>query len=97
MLNGEIIGTHFFKRTINGKIYLDFLKNHLLGYLEDIPLNVRQRSLFQQKGTSTHYTRVLRTFLNEQYPNRWVGRGVLIVWPPRSTDLNPLNIFYGGT
>jgi len=36
------ITTYFFEQTINGKIYLDFLRNHLPDYLEKIPLDVRQ-------------------------------------------------------
>jgi len=29
--------------------------------------------------------------LNETFPNRWVGRGSIINWPPRSPDLTPLD------
>jgi len=39
--NDQIIGPHFFERTINSPIYLDFLQNNLLIYFEDILLDVR--------------------------------------------------------
>jgi hypothetical protein len=27
---------------------------------------------------------------------RWIGRGALIAWPPRSPDLTPLDFFFWG-
>jgi hypothetical protein len=29
--------------------------------------------------------------LNDTFPNRWIGRGSIINWPPRSLDLTPLD------
>ena len=55
IINGYIIGPHFFERTINGEMYLDFLRNDLPGYLEEIPLNVRQRMWFQHDGAPAHH------------------------------------------
>jgi hypothetical protein len=34
--------------------------------------------------------------LNRMYPNRWIGRGGLRYWTPRSPDLNPLDFFLWG-
>ncbi|KZC07313.1 hypothetical protein WN55_07724, partial [Dufourea novaeangliae] len=34
--------------------------------------------------------------LNELYPNKWIGRGGLVSWPPRSLDLTPLDFFLWG-
>lgn len=31
----------------------------------------------------------LREYLNEHFPNRWIGRGEPIRWAPRSPDLTP--------
>lgn len=30
------------------------------------------------------------------FPNRWIGIGGTIPWPPRSPDLNPLDFFLWG-
>jgi hypothetical protein len=35
-------------------------------------------------------------FLYQEYPNRWIGRGGLRHWPPRSPDINPLDFFLWG-
>ena len=34
--------------------------------------------------------------LNDTYPNRWIGRGSTINWPPRSPDLTPLTFCLWG-
>ncbi|XP_036150569.1 uncharacterized protein LOC118648339 [Monomorium pharaonis] len=34
--------------------------------------------------------------LGDRYPNRWMGRGGPIAWPPRSPDLNVLDYFVWG-
>ncbi|OXU19485.1 hypothetical protein TSAR_006288 [Trichomalopsis sarcophagae] len=73
--NGQVIGPHFFERTINGQMYLEFLENDLPGYLENIPLAIRLNLWYQQDGAPAHYARIVRTFLNQQFPNRWIGRG----------------------
>ncbi|CAF4927346.1 unnamed protein product [Pieris macdunnoughi] len=51
---------------------------------------------FQQGGCPAHYSRLVRNHLNEEYPDRWIGRGGTISWPARSPDLNPLDFFYWG-
>ncbi|GBO37895.1 hypothetical protein AVEN_81984-1 [Araneus ventricosus] len=37
---------------------------------------------------------MVRHFLNATYPARWIGRGGPVAWPPRSSDLNPLDFFF---
>ena len=33
---------------------------------------------------------------NDTFPNRWIGRGSTINWPPRSPDLTPLDFCLWG-
>ncbi|KYN14904.1 hypothetical protein ALC57_12879 [Trachymyrmex cornetzi] len=51
---------------------------------------------FQQDGTPSHYARSSRNALNILYPNKWIGRGSLTPWPPRSPDINHLDFFLWG-
>ena len=51
---------------------------------------------FQHDGAPPHYTIRVREFLNEIFPNRWLGRGGPVVWPPRSPDLTPLDYYLWG-
>jgi hypothetical protein len=36
------------------------------------------------------------TTLDESFPNRWLGHGGPIAWPPRSPDLTPLDYYIWG-
>jgi len=38
----------------------------------------------------------VRNFLDIEFPNRWIGRSGEIEWPPRSSDLSPLDYFFMG-
>jgi len=51
---------------------------------------------FQHDGAPPHYTRHVREYLNESFPNRWLGCGGPVAWPPRSPDLTPLDYYLGG-
>jgi len=51
---------------------------------------------FQHDGAPSHYTRHVTQHLNDTFPNRWIGRGGTINWPPRSPDLTPLDFCLWG-
>ncbi|GBM49030.1 hypothetical protein AVEN_153546-1 [Araneus ventricosus] len=52
--------------------------------------------IFQQDGTPPHWGMIVRDFLDENFPDRWCGRGGPIPWPPRSPDITPLDFFLWG-
>ena len=82
--------------TTMGNTYEVFLRNELQGLLEDIALMIRSQMYFQHDGAPPHYTRNVREYLNESFPNCWLGRGGPIAWPPRSPDLIPLDYYLWG-
>ncbi|KAJ4442536.1 hypothetical protein ANN_04123 [Periplaneta americana] len=47
-------------------------------------------------GASPHFDRRVRNRLNATFPDRWIGRGGPVPWPPRSPDLSPLDFFLWG-
>ena len=59
--------------------------------LENIPLQVRQQLWFQHDGAPAHLALDVNVF-----PNRWIGRGAPVQWPPRSPDLTPMDFFIRG-
>jgi hypothetical protein len=81
---------------MTGDSYLQFLQNDPPEHLEDIPLDTRRHMYLQHDGSPIHYTRKVTQHLNNTYPNRWIGRGSLIHWPPRSPDLTPLDFCLWG-
>lgn len=96
ILNGQIIGPFELPENLNGEIYHDFLEDELPNLLEDAPLATRRAMWLQNDGCPAHYARGVRNYLDQTYPQRWIGRLGPILWPPRSPDLNPLDFFYWG-
>lgn len=96
ILNGQIIGPFIFNGHLNGQVYLNFLRNELPALLEDVPLQTRRDMWFQHDGCPAHFSLGVRNFLNENYPNCWIGRGSLFPWPARSPDLTVLDFYLWG-
>lgn len=96
ILGQYVVGPFFFDRHLNSQVYSDFLRHDLPILLEDIPLMVRQRMWFQHDGAPAHYGIGVRNFLNHEYPQRWIGRGGPVNWPPRSPDITKPDFFLWG-
>jgi hypothetical protein len=86
-------GPHVLPAHLTGNDYLQFLREELPVMLEDVPLTVRQKMLFQHDGAPAHCSLRDRQFLTESYPQWRIGRGGPVAWPSRSPDLNPLDLF----
>ena len=84
-----------FSDRMRGQNYLDFLQNELPKQLEDVPLAARIAVYFQHDEATPHHTRHVMQHLNDAFPNRWIGRGSTINWPPRSPDLTRLDFLWG--
>lgn len=96
ILNGELIGPFELPSRLNGERYRHFLEHELPLLLEDVNIELRRTMVLQNDGAPCHYATQVRNYLNEAYPNRWIGRGGPISWPPRSPDLNPMDFFIWG-
>lgn len=81
---------------LTGRAYLNFLQEQLPELLEDVPLDRRQGMWYQHDVAPAHFTHIVRDWLDESFPNRWIGRGGAVNWPARSLDLNPLDFFLWG-
>lgn len=83
-VNG-IIGPYFHtNNTVNADHYLDMLENF---FIDNLPLKLRFEGYFQQDGAPCHYTRNVRQFLDQKFPQRLIDRPGPIMWPPYSPDL----------
>lgn len=89
----RIYGPHFFDENISGNNYLEMLQNKLLPALREHGYRNR---IFQQDGAPAHYARIVRTFLDQHFPGRWLGRCGPMIWAARSPDLSPLDFFVWG-
>lgn len=96
ILNERLIGPYFFEENLNGPRFLRFLQNELTNDIDELPLNEILNLHIQLDGAPIHNMLLVRNWLNENYPNHWIGRNSpLIGWPPRSPDLTPLDFFMG--
>jgi len=96
VLGNKFIRRFVFDKNLTGNRYETFLRNQLPGLLEDILLMIRSQMYFQHDGAPPHYTRHVREYLNESFPNRRLGHGGPVAWPPRSPDLTPLDYYLWG-
>jgi len=87
------MGSLYLKSDWTFKCYLHFLEDELPALLEDIPLHNRWEMLLQQDGAPPHFRRQVTAFLNQHFQNHWIWRQVLVAWPPRSSDLTPLDYY----
>lgn len=92
----KVIGPYFFDARLDGRVYLEFLDTEVPLLLEDIPLDVRRQMWFQHDGAPPHSSGPVVNWLNENYLDRWIGRGGPVPWPARSPDLTPLDYFLWG-
>ena len=96
IVNETLIGPFELPARLNGESYLHFLQEELPGFLEDVPLLVRRNMWFMHDGCPAHVSHPVREHLDRTFPQRWIGRGGFIQWPPRSPDLNPMDFFLWG-
>lgn len=99
ILGSEIIGPFFIDGNLNGPKYLDLLITHVVPAMKESAANQNipwEEVFFQQDGAPPHFSVDVRNYLNEIFPNRWIGRKGPILWPPRSPDLTSLDFFLWG-
>jgi hypothetical protein len=83
-------GTFIFaKVTATATTYLDMLGNYAVA-------KILKGYFFQQNGAPPHYANTLTDLLNKQFPDKFVGRGGPLAWPPRSSDFTPLDFLVCG-
>ena len=75
VLCNKLIGPFVFDNILTGNTHEVFLGNEFPGLLEDILSIIRSQMFFQHDGAPPHYTRHVTEYLNESFPNRWLGRG----------------------
>jgi len=93
LLGNKLIVAFVFDSNLMGKTYEVLLINGLPGLLEEILLMIRSQIYFQHDGTPPYYNRHVREYVNESFPNCWLGRGGPVAWPLRLPDLTPLDYY----
>jgi hypothetical protein len=97
IIREHVLGPHFFEGHLNGQMYSEFLRNECTDLIDQLPLNVVRNMIFQNYDAPAHFHSQVVNFLNQEFPENWIGRGRghLIQWPPRLPDLTPLDFLMG--
>ncbi|KAG8278502.1 hypothetical protein J6590_019134 [Homalodisca vitripennis] len=61
----------------------------------DLPNKVEHRMWMQEDGTPRHYAIAVHNTLNDQFPDKWIGRAATISYPIHSPDLTYLDYPWG--
>lgn len=102
IIGEQIIGPIFLQGSLTGERYLEMLRDDIVPALAvlypngedpDIP---NEQVWLQQDGAPPHYALLVRQYLDQTFPGRWIGRRGAMEWPPRSPDLTPLDFFFWG-
>ena len=96
IIGDYLIGPFLLPHRLTGDGYRIFLETTLADALDNLPLAVTRGMWFMHDGAPAHFSQTVRTILNNEYRNRWIGRGGPVPWPPRSPDLNPLDYYIWG-
>ncbi len=76
IINTTVVGPVFYEGTITAQSYLQLLTIDVDDFIDDaIPLQALPRLWLQQDGAPLHYVSAVVEYLNEQFPDRWIGRG----------------------
>ncbi|KAF6779840.1 hypothetical protein AHF37_00695 [Paragonimus kellicotti] len=91
--NQTLVGPYFFDGDFNSQTYLQSFTDVLKPYLDSLSPDVRNRMFFQHDAIRTHCAKLVQSWLDENFPSRWIGKNGKIDWPPRSFDLTPMTFF----
>lgn len=94
--NNDLFGPYFLPGRVNGEHFLQFLMAEHANMWENIPLESRLAAWFQLDGCPAHFHRNVRNWLDNNFPEKWIGRNGPVSWPPRSPDITPLDFFIWG-
>ena len=87
MFRRSIVGPIFFETTIDREVHNDIIINSISKMEEE-----ERHCWLQQNGATCHIAREAMDLLKEHSGNRLIYKGL---WPSRSQNLSPTDIFSG--
>ena len=88
----KVYGLYMFSEpTVTGITYLDLLQQFLQPQL--IQDGILDYVVYQQDGTPPHFALIVRNYLTDTFPRKWIGRASLGLWSPHLPDLTPKDFF----
>jgi hypothetical protein len=90
----RLVGPHVFQQCQTDNVYSDFCLNGLPRLLKNVPLAVG--AWFMHDGAAAFLAHLcgIHSKINTYHDN-CIGRAGPLSWPPRSSDLSPLDFWLG--
>jgi hypothetical protein len=90
----QLIGPFIINGNLNSERYLTLLRDTVFPPIQhQIDVNL---PWFMQDGAPAHFGLQVREYLDQVFPDKWIGRRGPVEWPPRSPDLTPCDFFLWG-
>lgn len=96
VLEEELVGPYFFDTGLNHQTYLVMLKDFLAKYLANLPPRKMKTLTLMHDDAPAHKSDAIKAFLDDKFPQKWMGEGSQVEYPSSSPDLSPLNFFLWG-
>lgn len=93
---GRQIAFRIYEGSLSGDRYLNILEDVVPELIDNVPLARLNSIYFQQDGAPAHNSLIIRPYLENHFPDKWIGTKGPIRWPPRSPDLSVLDFFLWG-
>jgi hypothetical protein len=91
----RLLGSYVLHQLLTGDVYHDFLRNVLPEILQDVDLQIRIHIRFMHDGAPQRFLLAVWEFLNNVFPEQWLGWDGTTAWSVRSPDLYRIFV-YGG-
>ncbi|GBM19825.1 hypothetical protein AVEN_86163-2-1, partial [Araneus ventricosus] len=91
----RLLGPILYDGTLTGYRYVNEILNVvILDFMDELPLTVLSHVWFQQDGSPAHHTTVVKQWLNNEFPEKWIGLHGPVEFLPRSLDLTPMDFYF---
>ena len=75
ILSDTIVGPYFFEDHVNHHTFGGLLDTVVIDFVDDLPLDTRQKIWFQLDGAIAHYVLATCQKVCNMFRNHWIGRG----------------------
>lgn len=74
IFRNRLLGPILYDGTLTGDRYLNEILNVVIpDFMNELPLTVLPHVWFQQDGSPAHQTTVVKQWLNNEFPDKWIG------------------------
>jgi len=96
LLENRVLAYEVYEDNLNAELYLSILERNIINYIDNLPLQARERIYYQHDEAPSHNAGIVVNCLNTNFGEKWIANNGPIRWPARSPDLSPLDFNFWG-